>query len=239
MPFTLREDFPDGTWSHNSAGEHAQKHFGDLSEINHLRAGRDESPLDSEALYDRMYRGGVITVYDKPRGVDVGNLIGYVVSEKSREVVDVNDFFVVPERRGAGIGGAILGKLLTHVTMVEQVRGITAFPFRKQLVIDGREIVMPGYHMIADEFVLGPQIERFKASLPAGWSGIRTILADDDQPTTHEVYQGGEVAGTISGGIYGDNYQIQGHGRRYPHILFAAIDLLNPDVPVPQSVEND
>jgi hypothetical protein len=81
-------------------------------------------------------------------------------------------------------------------------------------------------HVSVIEEVMGiEQIERFRGDMPTGWNGIRSVTYANGK-ISNEVFRDGEVLAEIEQ-LDGSSYRIPGRTQPYPHIAFAAIDVIN------------
>ncbi len=229
MSFELRIDIPEPFGVHDSGGEHAMMQQGDVYNINAVRLARDEEPIHEGRMFRMMYAGGVVTAHlpDAKGRSGAGDVAGYVVADKADSgVISVEDFYVKPEFRGQGLGGALLGNLITRVTQRSRIQGLEMANYGKELRIGGETYMLPGPYMQAYERWLGPEgFRRFQADMPKDWSGMRSLCPNESEPRHEIVVNGVPVMhiDQVRGG-----YAIPERPRkRYGHIVFAAIDLLN------------
>lgn len=101
-------------YSHNSGGEHAPKHHGDIADINALRETQGLDLFDEDELLDWMFRGGVHVVREKLSDGGAGDIVGYAVVARrnNSRVAEVKDVWVDPDHRNRGIGGHVVERTL-------------------------------------------------------------------------------------------------------------------------------
>ncbi len=242
MPLMLRTQLPEEISSaythHNSAGEHTMKQSGEIPDINELRIGRGETPFERKVILDLMEAAGVVGVHTKLPDDGMGPTIGYVVSQRDSEErsIDVLDLYVAEEHRSKGIGGVLLGTLLTQMIPGRVgARGVRIQDYGVRATLRGETYILPGLHLSASAEVLGKAgVDRFREETPQNWSGIREIEGE-------ELYEAALfVDGTVCAEfekIRPDDwddpimYRTAGGEQIYSHIAFAAIGVLNRGVP--------
>ncbi len=242
MALTLRTQLPEAIssryWQHNSAGEHVDKHIGEIQEINDIRVRRGEVPFGNEQMYGWMEVAGVAAVHILLPEGGVGPTVGYVVSERNSRagVLDVKDFYVLEEHRRKGIGGFLLGKLIADMTPHNtRLYGGTARQYGAVLNIGGVSYALPGMVRTVYEDVTGAEWVAGLRNLLAEkkWNGILQVIGNG--PEENILMVGGEPQATFERLEMNDEdewpqYVISGGGSvRYADPAFAAIAVLNRD----------
>lgn len=146
MPLRLTRKLSDDLWCHSSGGEHALKHFSDPREVINLANsfGR-KIPLEHDELHDLMENDGLTVARPYLSDGGVGDAVGYAIADKiNPSKIELIDTFVVPEYRGKGIAGYLLGKLVTGYTFEPHglqmyVQNIPPFANYK-----GQDFLLPG-----------------------------------------------------------------------------------------------
>ena len=240
MPLVLHSQLPaeliKSYWSHNSGGEHAQKQSGEIPEINAFRIRRGEKPIDSSELFAMMHGSGVVAAHTMLEGRHIGPAIGYVVSRRDpkKGILDVKDFFVAEEHRGKGIGGFLLGRLIT-MTPAEAGRGIIARDYGCGLTLQGITYKLPGVHFTTNVDVVGEgEVARLRKVMRPDWSGIFEV--EGEESYSAELFVGGTVSARLTKQYPGSDdeppaYHIAGRIQPYTHVAFAAIAALNQGLP--------
>ncbi|HWB38836.1 MAG TPA: hypothetical protein VG604_01190 [Candidatus Saccharimonadales bacterium] len=224
MSLALKTSLAKGYWNHNSGGEHAMKHIGDLDDANELLAANGQETVDRDELYDYLDHSGLIVVR-QIKNRDVLDAVGVAVADKySRPgVIDVKNILVSESHRNKGIAGFMLGKLITDSIVNTRANVSTAF-YGKSLEIADQSYILPGVHVMSSAINLGDNLQKFIDSAPLHWNGIRSI--DDGDITTSEVIRDGSTVATLESNGFIDA-KIKGQSATYDHIAFAAIAALN------------
>ncbi|MFZ1483398.1 MAG: GNAT family N-acetyltransferase [Candidatus Saccharimonadales bacterium] len=230
--FQLRDRLPEKSasryWSHSSGGEHVGKQEGDLSEIDALRKSRGLAQIQGSTMERSMYSHGVIAVRQNLHYGGVGRIVGYgVVDRSSREGrVALLDLWVAEGHRKKGIGGYILGKLLTNRPYTDPSH--TKQSYGKTLAHEDTEYLLP--NMQVSLFLPSPQVGvDFKAKMPSDWTGILSLEYKDGSKEEQVLYQAGAPSHTFVNRkgrflIDGDPTK-----RRYDNVAIAAIVALNQE----------
>ena len=242
MPLMLRTQLPEEISSaythHNSAGEHTMKQSGEIPDINELRIGRGETPFERKVILDLMEAAGVVGVHTKLADSGMGPTIGYVVSRRNSQErsIDVLDLYVAEKHRSKGIGGFLLGNLLTQMIPVrEGTRGVSIQDYGVRATLLEKTYRLPGRHLLASAEVLGiAAVDRLYKEMPQDWSGILEIEGEDSYEA--RLYVGGKALAEFEK-IRPDDwddpimYRTAGGKQTYSHIAFAAIGVLNRELP--------
>ncbi|MFZ1249696.1 MAG: GNAT family N-acetyltransferase [Candidatus Saccharimonadales bacterium] len=243
MSFVLRNDFPPEAsksyWYHNSGGEHTQKHSGEPPEINDLRVQRGLEPFIVSELTMYMETSGVVAVHTKYEDGGVGPTIGYAVADRITRpgTLDVKDLYVLPEHQRRGVGGFLLGRLITKMIDVDgNTPGIIKQNYGQTLHLNGNTCRLPGGHLKVIPNVLGTtRVRDMRNAMPPYWSGILEVTGDDIYDA--KLYSQGEIIATFEQEFPESHddpilYRISGQTGSYLHVAYAAIAALNPGKPV-------
>jgi GNAT superfamily N-acetyltransferase len=238
MPFVLRHQLPSDIsemyWSHNSGCEHTEKQSGEIPEINDLRVRCGKEPFQKAELLGYMYNSGVVAVHTTHKDGGVGPTIGYVVADRNARYgrLDVKDLYVEPKHRHRGVGGFLLGRLITNMIPVSgNTPGIITRNYGNTLFLNGDAYRLPGIHITVMESTLGKnEVAKMRKAMPPDWSGLREIIGEDSyEATLHDL---GSVVASFGRHIPGHDdelcrYNISGRTGDYLLLAYAAIAALN------------
>lgn len=229
--FQLLERLPEkrasGYWSHNSGGEHTNKHYGDIGDINALRTSRGLGQINPDTLENFMYINGVLAVRQYLRDGGVGDIVGYGVVDRTDTdgQLSLEDLWVAEAQRGKGIGGYILGDLLTNrpydVSNTKQFYG-------KTITMGGASYRLPNMRISLFDLSKKDAAE-FKAKMPSDWSGILSLSYGDETEESLLFQNGSQSHAFLN---HNGRFRIDDDGskRLYDNEAIAAIAALNMNV---------
>lgn len=242
MPFALRNQLPEeisgSYWSHNSGGEHAHKQSGEIPDINAYRIDRGDVPYKNSELLDFMRHSGVVAAHTKLTDGSVGPTVGYVVADRDTQqgITTVQDLFVDPQHRRQGLGGFLLGTLVTNMIAPRAPKpGGILTTYGKSLVLGSENYVLPDKKLELMKGITGADVvDDMKTRLTlVGWSGILEVT-DDGLYEASLYVEGSEAAQFVE--VAGDEadvpmYRVVGSDNLYTDVVYAAVAVLNQGKP--------
>ena len=205
MPFVLKESLGETGekhyWTHNSWGEHAMKHMSDPDDVSAIREERRLHPYGHSDLYAIMERRGLRVVRQRLAHGEPGDVVGYgIVRRKpgADAIHTLEDLYVAEKHRNRGIGGYLLGDLLTNAPCMVRDSQLYTQTFGKFLVDaqTTKQYHLPGMRLVFNALSDDDEnIAKLTAAVPPSWTGIRTIITDSQYDC--QVFQDGDVAARI------------------------------------------
>lgn len=233
FPIPLHTSFPErlerNYFNHNSGGEHFGLRVSDIEEVQGKRQEQGLTPIDN--LAEIMYKYG-LRVIRRMDGRLPGEMVGYASVSRSRDFKDLTleGLWVDENHRHQGIGGYLLGRLLTGLPGNYDPIWLEREPIGKTLQWNDRRFLLPGVIVSVGHMIYGQKVEpelhqRFYDSLPEDWTGLLMSRRKGHAPA--EQFLNGKIIASFTRS--GLNWTIDGDPskRKYDNVAFAAIDALN------------
>jgi GNAT superfamily N-acetyltransferase len=252
MSFQLRTELDglDGNfWTHSATGEHADKHWSDFYEVADLSQNYGNGVVTNRRAFEEHLRTSdpaFEIVRELREDGSAGDIAGFAIADFEGSgmnlEVKVNDLVVAPEFRGRGVGGLLIGRMVTQRRMMMHPSNAVVTLYGNGLTFpDSTRLQLPGLHVKLYEAELD-EVDEARAHMAKNGFSMLSFVDPSDETSHHELMQGNGSEAEKLGVMTQDDSQYRlkeytialgsqpAFTGRYEHAAFAAIAALNrPD----------